>query len=325
MKNFAFLTVFFTVSFVFLFHACKNSKSEKLKEIITPESAAFNLSKRGDLLVFKSIEDYEKIIDNPTDSLMEQVLQAIHSLKFNSISDYLIDSTNNLKDPAKFKSLLTIDTLFSDDYFKSLLNTDLCIQIGKNIFRINPLSEKVFILPDSCINSYTDLINEKTINKDILTFSTEDEVLDLVENDSQQNTRKKKKCKDPYANKGHNASFLTDGTGKLAIARYRKFGIFFHLYADIDQIGTWPGPYEFVLGPGYPDSMWVKFDVRCKSSSNANYGGQAKGFYKSIAQRQRYNAWKGSRALSKYYFAFKVTNTSNSTTVSNLIRIRDVY
>lgn len=325
MKKLTFLTVFFAISFAVFFHACKNSKSGKLKEITTPESAIFNLSKRGNLLIFKSVEDYEKIIDNPTDSLMQQVLQAIYSLKFNSISDYLIDTTNHLKDPAKFKSLLTIDTLFSDDYFKSLLNKDLCVQIGKNIFRINPLSEKVFILPDSCINSYNDLINENTNNKDILTFSTEDEVLDLVENDSLQNTRKKKKCKDPYANKGKDASFLTDGTGKLAIARYRKFGIFFHLYADIEQIGTWPGPYEFVLGPGYPDSMWVKFDVRCKSSANANYGGQAKGFWKTIAQKQRYNAWKGSRAISKYYFAFKVTNTSNSTTVSRLMRIRDGY
>jgi hypothetical protein len=182
--------------------------------------------------------------------------------------------------------------LIDDDFFKYMLNADLCIQIGKHIFRVNPVTEKVYDLPVANADQYNDLVNENTSNANIKVFSTGDDVLELIENGE---TSRKLFCKESGIDSKH--AFVGDvhvGNYSISLNLYfNRFGIHFKLFAE----GTTNGP-DFV-------NMWVDMDpvfyhVRCDET--VDY----KSYDYPVANKQYFMSYQGAKNLNELWFKGRI-------------------
>jgi hypothetical protein len=237
------------------------------------------------------------------------------------VSDKLVQAINNYSD---FKSYLDYKTennisdtvdLFYDPYFEAMLNTDKIIQIGDYIYRINPKKEQVFVLASKFNSEYLDLVNENIANTNIKVYSTGDNVLELVEN----NTASKSAslfCPEPGIGwKGDGADFYSAGTQRRAAVDFVKYGIYFSLFARI-----WPsiGGNEFVFD--FNGTLgYIHYKVRC--GATVDYGVISSGNQNQSAQ-QRYQSWQGSTNLTNLFFAFTPRYNSSSPALSRMVVIR---
>src|SRR5437764_769065 len=122
----------------------------------SPQASEFNVSIIKNRMAFKTVEDYERVVDNPKTELKNEFIKTINTLtNFNSYSKQLPSSGDrSTRDARSIK----------DEYFASILNPDLVVQIGGYIFKVNPASEKVYALPVDDEAQYKDLISENTAN-----------------------------------------------------------------------------------------------------------------------------------------------------------------
>src|SRR5205085_6465339 len=105
-------------------------------------SDAINVSVKGDRLVFASLADYKRAVDQPSEQTKAEFARTVGALKgFTSFAQKPNSSPALKIAPDKVASLV------KDEYFASILNSDLVVQIGDNIFRINPSTERVYVLP----------------------------------------------------------------------------------------------------------------------------------------------------------------------------------
>lgn len=91
---------------------------------------------------------------------------------------------------------LSNDTLntIEDEFLSCILNQDRIIQIRNYIYRIDKENETVFALHVDKIRDYNDLLNENISNPNILKFSTEDDVFDLLNERINDEKALSKKC-----------------------------------------------------------------------------------------------------------------------------------
>lgn len=69
----------------------------------------------------------------------------------------------------------------TNEFLASLLNENGLITIGEYTFKVNLGSEKVYALNNEFIHQLEDLKNENVENNNILEFSTDDDVLSIIE------------------------------------------------------------------------------------------------------------------------------------------------
>jgi len=174
----------------------------------------------GKILIFESSEIYNSMISNLDSTFVVQFYNDMIGLEFNSLNEL-----------TEQKSL---NNGIDDYYLKSILNQDNIIQIGKYLYRVNKTSESVFVLHHQYSDQYADLVNENTDNINIKVYSTEEDVIDLVE--AGVNSQEKGLfCKDRRAQKKDKWSGSAQ-TGpyenmKLYV-KYKKFGIYHALSAE---------------------------------------------------------------------------------------------
>lgn len=293
-----------------------NAKVNQNKAIaLANEKNEFNVAINKNWLAFKSISDYEKIVNLPSDDIKNKFLKTINSFTDFTAFEKKQNFTKNLN-VANEKLI----NLIEDEYFRNILNSDLMVQIGTNIFRINPSTEKVYVLAVENENQYKDLISENITNKNIRTFSTDDDVLELI-----QNSNRLKICKES----GIGGSYKTTGIinvdpagvnkmeGKL---HFNKFGIYYSLFAEVSTFTSGIVELSIELQP-------VFYKKKCDSSAgpyNQWYGKGSKFKYK------KYQSYQGSKNLNKVYFRVKFhgaidTPTGPFVRSSNWIEIRVNY
>jgi hypothetical protein len=274
-------------------------------EAPTPEPHnQFNASVVNSRLVFPTIEDYERAVNNPTEEVRTEFLGIVSGFRSSSsYGDQLLSTAGNSSNG---------DPLIKDEYFAAILNADLAVQIGGYIFRINPISEKAYVLPVSQANQYDDLIAENTANGNIRVFSTDDDVLRLIQTADKglsliQNVGVPLFCRQTGIGSKYDEAYLTDGTGKLASAFFNRYAIYFSLSARIDPQGSWPSPYVFDftggIGQGY-----VHYHAKC--GTTADYATTSNGVWRLTAQV--YQSYQGSTNLNEVYFKFRVKKPSVS-------------
>lgn len=135
------------------------------------ESNQSEISSNGKMLIFESVDSYEKAVEYTTAEKRERLLSDISKLNF---KNYF--SVEHLNSKSGNNSLQEMD-----DFLGQLLNEEGCIQIGNYIYKVNLQSEKVFVLPISNSAEYQDLVHENKSNKNIRQFSTSDDVIYLAE------------------------------------------------------------------------------------------------------------------------------------------------
>jgi len=120
------------------------------------------------MLVFNSFSDYENLMSDTSQIAQKELISEISKMEMTSYAEKL-QIEKSTKD------------LIQDQFFSQILNEDLAVQIGDYIYKINPETEKVFVLPVLNKSEYKDLVNENKANKHIRQFSTSDYVIQLAE------------------------------------------------------------------------------------------------------------------------------------------------
>lgn len=296
-------------------------------------------------LAFNTIADYETAVTQPT-AATQTVL------------------TNLIKSFTSFTSYSTTypgDTLFGDTDFTDLLNGAGVIQIGAYYFKIDPVLQKVFVLPVTESAYYYDLVAKYPQTGKVAMFSTQEDVLALIKDgiivnlvvkeiDIQEDgtissmrgllsrlvVRVSKtftdatnsisatigtNCGEIYAAR-QAVPKLYQGSltgGGYAWARHRKFGIYFHLYAYLEYSPESGITLDFT--GGMPNEGYIYYKLKCKNTV-ASYALRTAGTYNSFNKSRKYDSYKGSRALTKYYFAYRVIwDNYKALVFSDLIKI----
>ena len=184
-----------------------------------------------------------------------------------------------------------------------MLNEDMTIQIGKFLYKIDEENENVFVLSEDNINDYNDLVNKNEANPNVMVYSTEDEVMKLVEN-GLPSTQRGIFCSDRWATRKSATSNTvvvspTTGADMLIESKYQALGIYFVL-KSIGQFDTFQ----------YGDlNYWFQLDncsysVRCGSSvSNFSRPWESVSITTNgNTKTQTYRFYNGVKALKSYNY-----------------------
>ena len=264
----------------------------------------FNVSVTNNRLVFATIADYQRVVDEPTEATIQSFLYCINQLSFTSLQEQYPTQSD------------TASTKIYDDYFRAILNPDRVVQIGTYIFRINATQEKVFMLPSAYTGQYASLLAEDISNTNIKLYSTAEDVLDII-----QNPDVTLRCKESgIGSYGPATTFWIDNEKTLKVdgtVRFRRYGVYFHLFAEVK--GTSGVKVSIDLEPVY-------YHVRCKNT----VGPYKVNAYGGTTNYHKYSSYQGSKSLNKVYFRGKFTgkvtvNGTIYTKYSDWIQIRVNY
>ena len=131
-----------------------------------------------------------------------------------------------------------------DDLFASLLNPNRQVAIGEHVFEIDVVNDRVAVLNNDQFDSAKSFVKKK--NK-IREFNTEDDVLDLVDNNTADVAApsERRYCK----RKKVQRNFSLGNVKFESKIVYQRGGIFKSLIAKIKQIGI-GGYIELYSSPG---------------------------------------------------------------------------
>lgn len=272
----------------------KQDQHENLVENVLP-----NIEYDGRMLIFKSSEDYAKVVTNPEKEITEAFIAKTNALNFKS---YLLKiETENIKGE---------ENIIQDENLAAIVNEDGIVQIGDYIYRVNMLSKSVYVIPAIYITEYDDLVNENLTNKNIKEFSTEDDVIDIVEGNSEESDSKD--CggiasgefqTDPnLIIQSGGATFLT----ATCVVKYFKAGIYFRL----TQRGAyWPETLaeteciHLTLEVKSPEGWWIKRPC-CNDCAYDKPSGSV--MTSNTEYFLLYEYYSGARGLGGYYLFGRV-------------------
>lgn len=256
---------------------------------------------KNNMLVISSVEVFDSIISIVDNKLIDD----IKNLNYISyIEEVRVDSLNTIE----------------DDFLSVVLNKDQVVQIGNYIYRINKTSNKVFAIHKNDLKSYSDLITENKLNNDVLEFSTEDNVFELL-NEYKYNSGEKALSQNCQSSNENNnggwfkyADFIdvnniyskgTDKRYKFSVhlkVRYDNWGIYRKLFTEFKHKelfgGTWDQTsfsfgyqvsYAAKNGDGGADDEFPSFSF----VTNTNYTGVNNyGYYDRSKEIIHYRATK---------------------------------
>ena len=201
---------------------CKKSMINPSNQNLST-SSEFNISSDGKMLIFKTTDDYKKVVNNPTEEIKSKFLKEVANFKHTTYSELLSKSKSSEN-----------DELLGDDDLAQILNEDWIVQIGDYLYRVNKPTELVYVLPASNVSEYQDLVNENVANKNIRKFSTEDDVVELAESGAEG--QKSLFCGEggvgSRSQSAQHGSALNTTTGVTSTLRHSKFGIYFTIVME---------------------------------------------------------------------------------------------
>jgi hypothetical protein len=255
-----------------------------------------------------------KLVENKSDSaagLRSFNPFSLFRISFASIADYrnLIDSSNDSKDQCFINTVNLLpgytswnethpkDTLLNSSLFGTILNAEGVVQIGNFIVKVNPIKHKVYVLQATKSLWYGALISEDTTNINITKFSTEEEVLEQLENGNFRALFCRESGAGTDGRKSIYVNYTVNSVSRRfgAYIKYTTGGIYFN--AEIGAVN------EYSNGGGVNDQSTLTVDyginyhIRC--GGNASYEGSKS----SNSSTVTYQSYRGSKALNAYYFA----------------------
>jgi hypothetical protein len=158
---------------MFMVMGCEKDTSKGNSENVEPSNTTLILPEiqyDGRMLVFNTSDDYGSYVNNPDSVTVVSLTKQTETLGFESYY-------SKCKEVGFDKN----KDIIQDDYLASILNEDCIVQIGEYLYRVNVASESVYVMSSQFIEQYEDLVNEDITNKNIMKFSTDEDVIDLVE------------------------------------------------------------------------------------------------------------------------------------------------
>lgn len=159
-----------------------------------------------------------------------------------------------------------------DEFLDYVLNRDLIVQIGNYIYRINKPNQAVFALHVDKVDNYDDLVAENTSNENILAFTTDDNVFELlgeeVSDKAIGDCRSTNQSVDgwtEYANFIDVNNIYGNGTDKRYkferrfMVRYDSWGVYKKLFTEFKHNEKWYGIWdETYFTVAYQVAYYVK-------------------------------------------------------------------
>ncbi len=262
--------------------SCKKEKSQA--DVPQNSSAASDLQFKtnGKFLIFETPDAYKKIAESPENEIRTRFVEMVKKMDHISLAEKLTQSQNQL------------ESVPNDPYFAQILNEDKAVQIGNYLYHINKENTKVYVLDAHYTSEYKDLVSEQTSNAHIREFSTNDEVLEIVENGT--NLNKTVLCSEDGAGaRNETKGFqMANGGFFTMTSSYIKGGIYFSVNMTAQS--------NFSLGSRY--RMYIEYEnlwyhVKCGStngpSSNPWWSASQNGF------SQQYVPYSSIHALNGYH------------------------
>ena len=291
--------MFFILAISYVFFSCQD---EQLVIDPPPEIAPEAIS--SNLMSFDSKDDYTKVFEDET-----YLANKIDEMEFISlqskIAGYDVESTSartiqTLENPA--------DTIY-DDYgvLAEILNENKIVKIGNHIIKVDLHTEQVLVLNSKYNSEYSDLVSNNFDNEHIMVFSTEDEVLTLLEEGSGGTINARElSCSAQWAGGDPITRHPARGRRHRLKAKltYQKAGIYFSLLAkgktQKRRFRVWWRDYGGRCTIYYN----CKFGVRCGYSYNRV---SSQGSSRGEANFRPHESWN---ALEYYYLLgqFRSTN-----------------
>lgn len=265
--------------------------------------SALNIATDGRMLIFKTSEDYSKIIDDQNDKDWELFLSKVDKMKHTSYTEALEKNKSG-------------ENLIGDENLSEILNDDWVVQIGDYLYRVNKPNESVFVLPAANISEYDDLIAENKNNPHIRKFSTNEDVIELAESGAEG--QKGLFCGDSYANQRNEfiSATIPLSYGMVLIidmrAKYFAAGIYFNLKAFASTFAQ--GLSWNDLSSDYPQYVYQNYGVYLKLDGRRRYKERCKtdtGYHYFSAQgtgasEVTLQSYQGSKGLNKYQLVSNV-------------------
>lgn len=270
---------------------CKKENVRENEVQNTPNE--FGVSTDGKMLIFKTVDDYEKTIDGANANKHEILFQTIEGLQF---KNYFSKSETKSNEENAM-----------DNFLGKLLNPDGVIQIEDHIYKVDLPNEKVYVIEiKNKETDYNDLVAGNSSNKNVSVYSTDDDVLHAV--------------KEGVVEKCGGIGSFDKSTSKISPPpchdlipfdcriRFFKGGIIFNLYAEANAYYASIGFYNMYLelNPVY----YVK---RPCGSSNTTGPYNVVNYQSSIGASlyQKFQSYQGSRNLNQCQFRARVKVTGN--------------
>ena len=261
----------------------------------------------GKMLIFNTSDDFANFIEfdiskhvdeystNSKDGqpAMRNIKQELANEVYSRYSDYIL-STNQVD-------------YINDNILNEVLNKDMIVQIGNYLYRLNKEKEKVFVLSTTNkVTDYNDLVSENTSNKKIMVYSTEEDVLEMVE--SGRLSEKVVGCTAPSALHQNSPNTpnvnINQYASMEACARYKKYGLLHKLEADVKVVNT--NAYNNVQI--YIGMENCSYKQRCGTAlTNFTHPWLTPQVLQigSTNKLYRYTIYNSTRALENYYFKIR--------------------
>ena len=275
-------------------------------------------------LKFASIEEYENTINN----FSEKGLSAINGF------DNYISLQSTFKEevpPAGFDEDETEDGAGqneekpaddSKDYSATdalavILNSDKVVVIGNWIVKINLEKEQAFMLNTKFAEEYVDLLQEKTENRNVLTFKLEEEGVEIMKQLDKGTPEAELRlwCGDRYAQRKRDQKF-TDVVNRRRLDMkvvYQRLFIVHSLQGKAKTqkrfLRIW---WHDGRGKAQMDYIDLAYDVRCKKDGFYYTGdpcqtGCLSGY--SAGSTCKYRPYLGTRSLKNYNYEIHFSST----------------
>lgn len=300
------LIVILAITTTTLFYACKKDKSLVHNETSLKD---IQIKVNHNWIVFNSAKQYRNINSSNT---LDNVISRIKGL--NQFKPY----STVVKNKSGVKS--TNNELIQSEALKEILNEDLVLQIEDKLFKLEPTSERVFVLNDAAlgndINQYNDLVRGDLSNPNISSYSFEDDIIEILfPNIDEVQIGAKSSCGESGVGGDFNEKFgsFTDninyyGQWDSHIAvRYKKYGVWFSLFAYADC--TTPTRAGHTTSSPWLSRL-IKIDVypaaakpKCRNLIGPYSGWWVAGKIETTAAyiETNYNYYDGGRGLSKFH------------------------
>lgn len=286
----------FSILLLLLMQSCDKETIENTT-IASAEDKEINFSKisvKNNLLTFESIDSYLAIVDNEDESFSATDAVIAHAQKLPFESYAALE-----KKPMNFDS----------EFIDAILNKDRIVKIGKWFIKINVQTEQVYALSDEFERYYSVLLTDNPSHRHIYQFTTHQNVLDYLADESNLNARGLF-CDEPEPHMAvavgtkrtpYTPAYSYPRTRYVFSCRatYVRLGIYYSLKATLDselETLTASGSTKVPISNALRIFSLRKYKPRCRTEH---------GWYPKVTVATDsdiiYRSYEGSRRLTKYW------------------------
>lgn len=242
------------------------------------------ISSDGKLLIFNSVEGFERNVDEQNVESREHLLSKISSQNY---KNYFSVDHPELKNGESSQEM--------DDFFGQLLNEDGAIQIGNHIFKIDLGTDQVFVIKSENKESdYDDLINGNTNNKNVAVYSVDQEVLYLVNGEAEE------KCGGIGGFDNYSNVVNLDDVGNIkfdANCRLFRAGVYFRVTGRVEYTQAYSGQVKIALEIQGPQAWMRRRPCGSGTITTQHSGERVSGYF----YRYLFEAYSKTRNLNGIY------------------------